>query len=396
MTNTHWPRLRLRKNEDRRVKSGHLWIFSNEIDTTSTPLTFFSPGDMVAVESARGEFLGIAYVNPSSLIAARIVSYNSKISIDSGFFIERIQRALALREWVYGHPYYRLAYGESDALPGLIIDRFHDVFVVQTNTAGMERLQSSLLEALDSLFSPRAIVLKNTSSLRTLEGLPLYTQIATGHLDERLRMVENGTDYFVDILEGQKTGWFFDHRDNRAQLRHLCRGRTVLDLFSYTGAWGIVAARSGATRVDCVEVSSSALSLMKENACLNGVSDRLIGIEQEVFMFLKQAREERYDVIIVDPPAFIKRKKDLHRGTEAYHRLHQAALRLLNKRGILISASCSFHLHRETLRDILRISAHQVGRSLLFFDQGGQAQDHPVHPAIPETEYLKAFFCYVE
>lgn len=395
---TDLPRLRLKKNEDRRLRGGHLWIFSNEVDTAATPLKAFRAGDLAVVENARGESLGLAYVNPDSLISGRILCRDIKAEIGRGFFIKRLERALACREWVYERPFYRLAYGESDGLPGAVVDRFGDVFVVQTNTAGMERLQECLLEALEVLFAPRAVVLKNTSGLRALEGLDTYTRTPIGSVHGPLEIEENGARFLVDPIEGQKTGWFFDHRDNRAELAKLCRGKKVLDLFSYTGAWAIPAARAGAARVTSVDASESALRLAAENAGLNGVAERMEFVREDAFEFLRGAREERrhYDVVVLDPPAFIKRRKDVPQGVEAYRRLNQAALQVLGYGGILVSASCSFHLPRETLHDLLRASARHIDRHLMFFARGGQAHDHPIHPAIPETDYLKAFFCFVE
>ncbi|MGZ8242934.1 class I SAM-dependent rRNA methyltransferase [Methylomagnum sp.] len=395
---TALPRLRLKKNEDRRLRGGHLWIFSNEVDTAATPLKAFAAGDLAVLESSRGESLGLAYVNPDSLISARLLCRDIHANIDPAFFIRRLERARELRDWIYDRPYYRLAHGESDGLPGTVIDRFGDVFVVQTNTAGMERLQEPLLAALERLFKPRAVVLKNTSGLRTLEGLETYTRMAVGESVGPVEIEENGARFLVDPIGGQKTGWFFDHRDNRARLAKLCRGRKVLDLFSYTGAWSVQAALAGAARVDCVDASQAALDFARENARLNDVADRMDFVKDDVFDFLKRAREERrhYDVVVLDPPAFIKRRKDLAHGVEAYRRLNQAALQVLAYGGVLVSASCSFHLPRETLHDLLRSSARHVDRHLVFFARGGQAPDHPIHPAIPETDYLKVFFCFVE
>jgi 23S rRNA (cytosine1962-C5)-methyltransferase len=389
------PRLRLKKDEDRRLRAGHAWIFSNEVDAAATPLKAFAPGDLAVVENARGEALGQAYVNPDSLIAARLLCRDIRAPIDREFFVRRLERARDWRERVYPQPYYRLAYGESDGLPGAVIDRYGGVFAVQTNTAGMERLRQPLVDALESMFGPRAVVLKNTSSLRALEGLESYCQVAQGELAGPVEIVENGARFLVEPVEGQKTGWFFDHRDNRARLAPLCRGRRVLDLFAYTGGWGVQAAVAGAARVECVDASEAALALAAENARRNGVAERMEWIKDDAFEFLRRAREERrhYDVVVLDPPAFIKRKKDAGPGLEAYRRLNQAALQVLAYGGTLVSASCSFHLREEALRDLLRASARHLDRHLLVFARGGQAADHPAHPAIPEMDYLKALFC---
>lgn len=391
---TH-PILRLKKNEEKRLRRGHLWIFSNEIDTALTPLDGFSPGDTVDIADSQGTLLGTAYVNPNSLICARLVSRKPSLELGPGFFRKRIAAALALRRRLFDKPYYRLVYGESDGLPGLVIDRFGEVLALQIGTAGMERHRTDILTALHDLLSPRVMVLKNQSSLRQLEGLNNYTEVVHGALIGPVEIEENHHRFLVDVLQGQKSGWFFDHRRSRAQLARLASGR-VLDLFCYTGAFGIPAA-AAAAEVTCVDASQPALALAAENAKLNGVETRIAFVHSDVFDFLRQAREDRcrYDVIVLDPPALIKRKKDHRQGVEAYRRLNQMALQVLAKDGILVSASCSYHLERETLREILRAEARHIDRHLLLFDSGGQGADHPVHPAISETEYLKIFFCAV-
>jgi 23S rRNA (cytosine1962-C5)-methyltransferase len=389
--------LKLKKNEEKRLRSGHLWIFSNEVDIAQTPLKGMPAGELVQVLDARGAGLGVAYVNPDTLICARMLTRRNNAKIDEAFFRERIQTALRLRERVFAKPFYRLVHGESDGLPGLVVDRFDRVFVVQTNTLGMERLQPHVFAALEALFDPSALLLKNTTALRSLEGLADETRLVKGESLVPFVMEENGVRFQVDPVAGQKTGWFFDHRSNRALAASLAKGQRVLDLFSYSGAWGIQAAVAGAARVDCVDASESALGLARENARLNGVDDRITVEREDVFEFLKRAREERrhYGLILLDPPALIKRKKDVKAGIEAYRRLNQGALQLLAPGGILVSASCSYHLQRETLHDLLRATARHGDRHLSFIAEGSQAADHPVHPAIPETQYLKAFFCAV-
>jgi 23S rRNA (cytosine1962-C5)-methyltransferase len=391
------PSLRLAKQEEKRLRAGHLWIFSNEVDIKQTPLKGFQPGDLAQLEDNKGQPLGVVYVNPDTLICARLLSRDVRTTIHEKFFFHRFETALALRQRLFDQPYYRLVHSESDGLPGLVVDRFGDVLVVQTNTFGMEKLQPLIVAALEKLLSPRAIVLKNTSSLRQLEGLTEYTKLASGALDEPVQIEENGVKFLVDVLGGQKTGWFFDHRTNRALAARLAQGQQVLDLFSYAGGWGIQAAVAGAEHVDCVDGSEAALALARQNADLNGVADKLNYIHGDAFDFLKLAREERrkYGLIILDPPALIKRKKDVKAGIEAYRRLNQGALQLLAPGGVLVSASCSHHLYREVLHDILRAAARHGDRHMAFIAQGGQGLDHPIHPAIPETDYLKAFFCSV-
>jgi 23S rRNA (cytosine1962-C5)-methyltransferase len=387
----------LKKNEDKRLRLGHLWVFSNEIDTQRSPLEQFAAGDLVQVKTDVGKVMGTAYINPQSLICARLLSRKANLKCGANFFKGRFTTALALREKLFAKPYYRLVYGESDGLPGLVIDRFGSVLSVQITTAGIELRKDMLIGALLELLSPSAIVLKNDNSQRLLEGLDTESYVAYGQLPEPLVMEENGALFKVDILGGQKTGWFYDHRASRAYVAALAKNQRVLDLFSYTGAWGIPAALGGAAEVTCVDSSESALVLAQENARLNRIQDKLQFLRSDVFDFLKQARQEGrlYDIIALDPPALIKRKKDFKQGYEAYRRLNQLALQVLANNGVLVSASCSFHLSAENLQEILRSSGRHIDRHLTFFSCGGQGGDHPIDPAIPETAYLKTFFCTV-
>ena len=391
------PEIYLKKNEDKRLRKGHLWVFSNEVDTKRSPLEQFNAGDLIQVKSDDGKVLGTAYINPQALICARLLSRKPNLKCGANFFKERLTTALALREKLFDKPYYRLVFGESDGLPGLVIDRFGPVLSVQITTAGIEQRKESLFAALHELLNPEAIILKNDNSQRQQEGLTLESELAYGSLPEQLIIEENGAQFKIDILGGQKTGWFYDHRSSRAQLAGIAKNQRVLDLFCYTGAWGIPAAIAGASEVTCVDASESALLLAEENAALNRVQDKMHFVRNDVFEFLKQARLENqlYDIIVLDPPALIKRKKDFKQGYEAYRRLNHLALQVLSKNGILVSASCSHHLSRENLHEILRSSGRHIDRHLVFFAGGGQGPDHPIDPAAPETEYLKTFFCAV-
>ena len=391
------PEIYLKKNEDKRLRKGHLWVFSNEVDTQRSPLEQFAAGDLAQLKSDDGKILGTVYVNPQALICARLLSRKPNLKCGSNFFKERLTTALILREKLFTQPYYRLVFGESDGLPGLVIDRFGSVFSVQITTAGIEQRKESLIAALVELFEPTAIILKNDNSQRQLEGLSLESEVAYGQLPDSVIIEENAAQFKIDILNGQKTGWFYDHRSSRAMVANIAKDQRVLDLFSYTGAWGIPAAMAGATEVTCVDASESALTLAKENATLNQVDGKMHFVRSDVFEFLKQARldNQLYDIIILDPPALVKRKKDFKQGYEAYRRLNHLALQVLSKNGILVSASCSYHLSRENLHEILRSSGKHIDRHLVFFASGGQGPDHPIDPAAPETEYLKTFFCSV-
>lgn len=386
------PSLSLKPQEDRRLKAGHLWVYSNEVDTVKTPLTGFTPGALCLLENAQGRPLGIAYVNPHSLIAARLLTRQTKIAINRRWLEERLTDALALRSMAFADPCYRWVYGESDGLPGLVIDRFFDDVVVQVNTAGMETLLEPLLEAIDRVVNPRAIQVRADSSMRTLEGLPSYVKVVKGDWPEVLRVKENGVNFEAPAQGGQKTGWFYDHRENRRGLAPWVKGKRVLDLFCYLGGWGVQAAAFGAEAVIGVDVSAPALAGLRNNARLNGLESRISAIEGNALDVVTQmaAEGERFDVVIADPPAFIKRKKDFHAGLSAYRHLNEQALRLVAPGGLLVSASCSMHLPQDSLQDAVRGAARHVDRHLQLLHIGGQGPDHPIHPAIPETQYLKS------
>lgn len=391
------PEIYLKKNEDKRLRQGHLWVFSNEVDIARSPLSVFQAGDLALIKDHGGQALGTAYVNPHTLIAARLISRKPNAKLGGNFFKDRINTALILRERLYEKPFYRLIFGESDGIPGLVIDRFGDVLSVQITTAGIEKQKEILVATLVELFNPQAIVLKNDNSQRELENLSAESEVIYGALSDEIIIEENGAQFKINIMEGQKTGWFYDHRNSRAQCAALSKNQRVLDLFCYSGAWGIPAAIAGANEVVCVDSSESALAMAMISAKLNNVGDKMQFVRSDVFEYLKTAREnqQRFDVIVLDPPALIKRKKDFKAGFEAYRRLNQLALQVLSKNGVLISASCSHHLSKENLHEILRSQARHIDRHLVFFAQGGQGFDHPVHPAIPESEYLKTYFCAV-
>ncbi len=386
--------LRLNKNADRRLKAGHLWIYSNEIDTKATPLNALEAGQQAVIESSTGKALGIAYINPNTLICGRLVSRTTKHPLNTSLLVHRIKIALSLRERLFDQPCYRLVYGDSDNLPGLVVDRFHDYLVVQTGTAGMEVMRESIIEALVKVLKPKGILFRNSGGARKLESLPEYIETVYGEVPEELPLIENDTQFLAPVIDGQKTGWFYDHRPARAFLNTMVKGKRVLDVFSYIGGWGVQAARHGASEVFCIDSSALALEYVHKNAELNGVGDKVATMEGDAFGALKQlhADQERFDIIVMDPPAFIKRKKDIRNGEQAYRRVNEMAMRLLNNDGILVSGSCSMHLQRDSLVDILRGGARHIDREIQIFGECHQGPDHPIHPAIPETAYIKALF----
>ncbi len=384
--------LYLKKNEERRLRAGHLWVFSNEIDTGRSPLGGYSAGQLVELRDYRDKPLGTGYINPHTLIAARLVSRDPDYRLDKSLIVHRLKVALSLRERRYPDPFYRLLFGESDGLPGLVLDRFGDYLVAQVTTAGMEAQTEALVAAIEQVLKPKALLLRNDVKARELEGLPLEVTSALGDFPAELEVIENGCRFLVTPSEGQKTGWFYDHRDNRARLAPWVQGKRVLDLFSYVGGWGIQAAVAGAEHVQLVDASLPALELAERNAVLNGVGDKVDAIQGDVFQALRELREARaqFDVVIADPPAFIKRKRDHKEGLGAYRRVNQMAIQVLARDGILVSASCSSHLAANELREQVLGAARHLDRSALLIEQGHQACDHPIHPAIPETEYIKS------
>jgi 23S rRNA (cytosine1962-C5)-methyltransferase len=390
-----WPELRLKPREDRRLAAGHLWVFSNEVDTARTPLGSFATGALCRVVGDRDRFLGYAYVNPHALICARIVSRDGRYPPGKSLFVHRLQVALALRERLYAQPFYRLVYGESDGLPGLVLDRYGDVIVGQIGTAGMEAMRGEILEALVKVVNPRTVIWKNDSGAREVEGLPSYVETAHGEPVERATVEESGVRFEVPLTTGQKTGWFYDQAANRRAFLKYVPGRRVLDVFSYLGAWGLTAARAGASDVVCVDSSAPALDLVAEAAAANGLAAR--ALRDDAFDALAALRDagEKFDVVVVDPPAFIKRRRDFPKGQAAYRKLNQLAMQLLPRDGILVSCSCSHHLGPEDLSGVIQQAGRHLNRFVQIVEVGGHAPDHPIHPAIPETRYLKAFTCRV-
>ncbi|QMV62968.1 class I SAM-dependent rRNA methyltransferase [Pseudomonas berkeleyensis] len=386
------PSLRLKANADRRLRAGHLWVYSNEIDVAATPLHSFEAGDQAILEAAGGKPLGIVAMSPNNLICARLLSRDVKHVLDKSLLVHRLNVALSLRERLFDQPCYRLVYGDSDLLPGLVIDRFFDILVVQLASATMERHKDDVLAALIQVLKPSGILLKNDSAARDAEGLERYVDTAFGVVPEWVALEENGVKFEAPVIEGQKTGWFYDHRMNRARLAPYVKGKRVLDLFSYIGGWGVQAAAFGASEVFCVDASAFALDGVERNATLNGFAEKVTCVEGDVFAALRELKsaEERFDVVIADPPAFIKRKKDIKNGEAAYRRLNETAMRLLNKDGILVSASCSMHLEEDNLQNILLTSARHLDRNIQLLERGAQGPDHPVHPAINETRYIKS------
>ena len=385
------PPVHLLPGRAKRLRRGHPWAFSNELrmdaDAKARP-----PGGLVRVLDASGEALGCATFNPHSLIALRLLSRDAGAVIDAAFFRARIAAAQALRERFMAAPFYRLIHAEADGLPGLAIDRFGDVFACQVNSAGMERLIPALLEALDGLYAPRAVVLRGDSPVRALEGLESRVEVASGALEGAVEIAENGLRYLADPIAGQKTGWYFDQRDNRAFVASLAADVSLLDVYGHSGGFALAAAAAGATEVVCVDRSEAALDLGKQAADLNGVAGRCDFTKAEAFADMARRGDagERFGVVVVDPPSFAKSRKEVKSGLRGYRKMTRLAAALVAPGGILFAASCSHNVDAPAFAEAVARGLVDATRSGRILRAAGAAPDHPRHPALPESEYLKS------
>jgi 23S rRNA (cytosine1962-C5)-methyltransferase len=375
----------LRVKHGRRARTGAPWLFSNEVEIDKT----LEPGWVVNVAGEDGRVFGTGTFNPKSLIAVRLYDTTADTALDAVFFAEKLGRALALREALYGEPYYRLVHAEGDFLPGLVIDRFGGTLAVQITTAGMEALLEPLLEALDAVIAPEAVLLRADAPSRALEGLPSYVRAAKGSVG-RVTVKENGVEYLADLSAGQKTGWYYDQRDNRAFIAQLARGRTVLDACCYTGGFALAAAKAGAKSVTGIDSSAPALALAQEAAQTNRLDAAFA--KADLFAELERLATEResFDVVIADPPPFVRAKKDLETGAKAYRKLARLAASVTAKGGFLLLASCSHNIAPERFAAECAAGIARAGRQGRLLRVAGASPDHPVHPALPESAYLKA------
>ena len=383
------PLLRLLPGRDRRAKAGHPWVFSNELAMTPEARAI-PPGSPVRVEGDDGVRHGIHHFNPHSLIAGRRLARDPSIPIDDAFWQARIAEALALRTRLFPTSHYRLAHAEADGLPGLILDRYGDLVALQANTAGMEAATPAILRALDALIAPRAVVARNEAAVRALEGLPEATLLLRG-TDATGTVEEGGVSFAVDPLGGQKTGWFFDQRDNRARVARMARGGTVLDAFCHTGGFGLQAARAGAARVTLLDRSEHALATARDTAERNGLEDRVETLRGEAMDTLERlgAEGRRFDLVVSDPPAFAKGAKDHGNALRAYNRLARISAAVVAPGGTLFIASCSHHVAPGEFADAVLNGVARARRAARILAITGAGPDHPLHPMLPESAYLK-------
>jgi 23S rRNA (cytosine1962-C5)-methyltransferase len=374
----------------KRAEMGHPWIYANEVrmDDAARGL---APGTLVTLRRADGSALGVGMFNPHCLLTARLLDRDAGGPIDRRFLSRRLGRALRLRERLFDEPYYRLVHAEADGLPGLVVDRFGAVLAMQSNAAGMARLEPLVLDALAALLKPQAIVLRNDSPARAQEGLASETRVAVGPIDERILVHENGAVFPVDPLAGQKTGWFFDQRDNRRFVAGLASGARVLDLYCFTGGFGVQAARAGAAAVLGIDRSESALALAAEAAALNEVEGICTWRRAEVFGEAARlaAAGARFEIVVADPPAFAKSRKEVPAALRGYRKLARLAASLTSREGILFLASCSYNVGAGDFAEAVQRGLADADRSGRILRNAGAGPDHPVHPSLPESVYLK-------
>ncbi|MDR3537422.1 MAG: class I SAM-dependent rRNA methyltransferase [Acetobacteraceae bacterium] len=384
------PVLHLAAGQGRRLKAGSPWVFSNELKMLPE-YRRMEPGCLVRLEADDAPRLGTFMFNPHSLIAARLLDRDPAAVIDAAWVRRRLASALALRARVCDTDYHRLVHAEADGLPGLIVDRYGDVAVLQANTAGMDRLTPQIVEALTALLPLRAVVARNDAAARRHEGLAESVALLVGE-DAAAVVVEGGVRFPVDPLSGQKTGWFFDQRPNRDRVAALAGGARVLDVCCHVGAFGLRCAAAGAAQVTLVDASAPALALAQQAADLNGLSDRVSVRRDDAFEALAACANagERFDVVICDPPAFAKSRKDAEAGLRAYGRLARLAAAVVTPGGFLFLASCSHHAALDAWAAQNAFGLFRARREGRLLFTGGAGPDHPVHPHLPETAYLKA------
>ena len=374
----------------KRVEAGHPWIYANEVrmDAAARALP---PGTLVTLRRADDSALGVAMFNPRCLLAARLLDRDAGRSIGGRFLARQLERALRLRERLFDEPYYRLVHAEADGLPGLVVDRYGAVLAVQSNAAGIARLEPLILDALAALLKPQAIVLRNDSPARAQEGLLSETRLALGAIDGPVLVRENGAVFPIDPLAGQKTGWFFDQRDNRRLVAGLARNARVLDLYCFTGGFAVQAARAGAKEVLGIDRSEPALALAAEAAVMNEADGICSFRRAEAFgeMARLAAAGERFDIVVADPPAFAKSRKEAPAAVRGYRKLARLAASLTARGGILFLASCSYNVGPAEFAEAVRRGLADAGRGGRILRNAGAGPDHPVHPSLPESAYLK-------
>ena len=387
---TERPVLRLAQGQGKRLRAGSPWVFSNEI-AMKPEYRQMEKGGLIRLESDDGVRFGTFMFNPHSLIAARLLDRDPAAEIDTAWMFRRLETALALRSRIMEGTFYRLVHAEADGLPGLIVDRYDDVAVVQANTAGMDRLMPLIVSGLRALLPLRAVVARNDAAARQQEGLAADVRLLFGD-DASSVVEEGGVRFSVDPLGGQKTGWFFDQRFNRDRVAALASGARVLDVCCHVGAFGLRCAAAGAASVTLVDSSAPALAQARDTALANGFADVVTLRREDAFDALGQlaGTQERFDIVICDPPAFAKSRKGAEAGLRAYGRMARLAATVVAPNGFLFTASCSHHAPADSWAAQIAHGLYRAKRDGRILFSGGAGMDHPVHPHLPETAYLKA------
>jgi len=385
--------IKLKKKEERRVLRGHPWIFSNEIQDLPAEA---APGEPVEVRSHDGGFIGRGYINPRSLIAVRLLT-RKREEVDGQFFVRKIAAARDLRLHLGFGESYRAVFSEGDGLPGLIVDKYADTLVVQSLTAGIDRMFDIIIEALRTVYAPKSIVYRNDTASRELEGLEQEKQMLFGDPSGIVEFEESGIRYRTDVLEGQKTGFFFDQRENRLAIKELVEGRRTLDCFCYVGAWALTAAKFGAVQVIGIDSSEKAITFARENAVLNRYNN-VEFVMADVFEQLREyeKQKERFGCVILDPPAFVKSRAKVREALKGYKEINLRGMRLLEPGGILVTCSCSHHIDEALFREMLIDASVSAGKQVRLLEIRSQARDHPMLLAAKETQYLKCAILQVE
>ncbi|MCS6991322.1 MAG: class I SAM-dependent rRNA methyltransferase [Chitinophagales bacterium] len=389
------PVLRLRNKKLSRIRSGHPWIYDNELDADT--FKELEPGTTVTVVDHQNRFIGQGYVNPRSKITVRLLTRDSDAVIDIPFFRQQIIKSLNYRKRIGYSGSFRLIHSEGDDLPGLTVDCFEDVFVIQTLTAGMDRWKAAIGHILHELFRPRGIYERNEAPVRALEGLPLQSGFLFDPFDTLVKIQLPDASFYVDVAQGQKTGFYLDQRENRLALKHLAHEADVLDCFCHTGAFSIYAARYGARHVLACDTSAEALTLARSNAALNQCADRITFLEKNAFDLLPElvAQKQRFDLIVLDPPAFTKSRQGIAPAISGYREINLRAFKLLRPGGFLFTFSCSHFIDEPLFRKTVAEAAADAGCQVRQLQVLQQAKDHPVCWYIPETFYLKGLILQV-
>jgi len=381
----------LARGRGARIAAGHPWVYKTEVDRIAGAA---NPGDIVSVVDSHGRLLGRGYINPRSQILVRLLTHQDE-PVDAELLRRRVAEAWAYRQRLYGDPpLCRVIFGEADFLPGLIVDKFNDVLVVQSLTLGIERWQPVIVDALIESLQPRGIYERNDVPVRELEGLEQRIGLLWGTVDSPLWAEENGLAVRVDVVAGQKTGYFLDQRENRAAIRPYARGARVLDCFSNVGGFALNAVAGGAVSVRAVDSSAEALAALEANAARNGMVAAIETEAGNAFDVLRRFSESgrRFDTLVLDPPGLAKRREGVTTALRAYHELNLRALKCLRPEGLLVTCSCSGKLSREAFEEMVLSAAADAKRPVQILERRGAGLDHPVLGGLTETEYLKAFF----